>query len=66
MEKLYKFCCRSTPDGFTEWASVTEDGKEVKRIDRDVQMETVSQFRQRVGALLEAEGYQADPNQYTL
>ena len=66
MEKLYKFCCRSTPDGFTEWASVTEGGAEVKRIDRDVGMETVRQFRERVGALLEAEGYQADPNQYTL
>lgn len=66
MEKLYKFCCRSTPGGFTEWASVTEDGAEVKRIDRNVGEETVRQFRERVGAALEAEGYQPAPNQYTL
>ena len=64
--KEYKFCCRSTPGGFTEWASVTEDGKEVKRVDRDVHMETVRQFRERVGAELEAEGYVPAPNQYTL
>jgi hypothetical protein len=64
--KEYKFCCRSTPDGFTEWASVLEDGKEVKRVDRDVHMETVRQFRERVGAALEAEGYVPAPNQYTL
>ena len=64
--KEYKFYCRSTPDGFTEWAIATEDGKEVKRIDRDVHMETVRQFRERVGAELEAEGYVPAPNQYTL
>ena len=66
MEKTYRFGCRSTQDGFTEWASVCEDGVEVRRIDRDVRVETVRQFRERVGAELEAEGYVPAPNQYTL
>ena len=64
--KTFKFCCRSTRRGFTEWASVCEDGKEVKRIDRDVHLETVRQFRERVGAQLEAEGYQMPAIRYTL
>ncbi len=64
--KEYRFECRSTRDGFTEWASCTEDGVEVRRIDRDVHLETVRQFRERVGALLEAEGYASAPHQYTL
>ena len=64
--KEYKFECRSTRDGFTEWASCTEDGVEVKRIDRNVWQETVRQFRERVAAELEAEGYVPAPNQYTL
>ncbi len=64
--KTYKFVCRSTRGGFTEWASVCEDGKEVKRIDRNVWLETVRQFRERVGAELEAEGYQPEDHQYTL
>ena len=66
MLKEYRFECRSMPSGFTEWASCTEDGVEVKRIDRDVHMETVRQFRERVGAELEAEGYVPAPGQYTL
>ena len=66
MEKTYRFCCRSTRGGFTEWASVCEDGVEVRRIDRDVHVETVRQFRERVGADLEAEGYVPAPGQYTL
>ena len=64
--KTYKFVCRSTRRGFKEWASVCEDGIEVKRIDRDVWQETVRQFRERVGAQLEAEGYQMEEHQYTL
>lgn len=64
--KEYRFECRSMPDGFTEWALCTEDGAEVKRVYRDVHMETVRQFRERVGAELEAEGYVPAPNQYTL
>ena len=64
--KEYIFECRSTPRGFTQWATCLEDGVEVKRIDRDVHLETVSQFRKRVGAELEAEGYVPAPNQYTL
>lgn len=64
--KTYKFVCRSTRDGFTEWASVMEDGAEIRRIDRDVHMETVRQFRERVGAELEAEGYRLAEHQYTL
>ncbi len=64
--KEYRFDCRSTPDGFTQWASCTEDGVEVKRIDRDVHLETVTQFRTRVAAELEAEGYVPAPDQYTL
>lgn len=64
--KEYKFECRSTRNGFTEWASCTEDGVEVKRVDRDVWQETVTQFRTRVAAELEAEGYVPAPNQYTL
>lgn len=64
--KTFKFCCRSTRRGFTEWASVCEDGKEVRRIDRDVTLETVRQFRERVGSQLEAEGYQMADHQYTL
>ena len=65
--KTYRFDCRSTPDGFTQWASVLdEDGQEVQRIDRNVQLETVAQFRNRVSAMLEAEGCVADEHQYTL
>ena len=64
--KEFKFVCRSTRRGFTEWASVCEDGKEVRRIDRDVTMETVREFRERVGAQLEAEGYKMAEHQYTL
>ena len=64
--KTYRFECRSTPRGFTEWASVLEDGVEVKKIDRDVWQETVRQFRERVGAELEAQGYQPEEHQYTL
>lgn len=64
--KEYRFYCRSTRRGFTEWVIASEDGKEVKRIDRDVTQETVRQFRERVGAQLEAEGYQMAENQYTL
>ena len=64
--KTFKFVCRSTRRGFTEWASVCEDGVEVKRIDRNVQLETVRQFRERVGAQLEAEGYKLAEHQYTL
>ena len=64
--KEYRFDCRSTPDGFTQWAVCTADGVEVKRIDRDVRLETVGQFRKRVGAMLEAEGYVPAPDQYTL
>ena len=64
--KEYKFECRSTRDGFTEWASCTEDGVEVKRVDRDVHLETVTQFRERVSAELEAEGFVPAPHQYTL
>lgn len=63
----YRFDCRSTPDGFTQWASVLdEDGKELRRIQRDVQLETVAQFRARVGAMLEAEGCAYDEHQYSL
>ena len=65
--KTYRFDCRSTPDGFTQWASVLdEDGKELRRIDRDVHMETVAQFRNRVSAMLEAEGCVAAEHQYSL
>lgn len=64
--KTYKFVCRSTRRGFKEWASVCEDGVEVRKIDRDVWQETVRQFRERVGAQLEAEGYQPEDHQYTL
>jgi hypothetical protein len=64
--KTYKFVCRSTRRGFTEWASVLEDGVEVRRIDRDVHIETVRQFRERVGALLESEGYVPEEHQYSL
>jgi len=64
--KTYQFVCRSTPDGFKEYASVCEDGTEIKRIDRDVWQETVRQFRERVGAELEAEGCQLAEHQYTL
>ena len=64
--KEYIFDCRSTPRGLKQWCSCLEDGVEVKRIDRDVQQETISQFRHRVSAELEAEGYVPAPNQYTL
>ncbi|MBO4831403.1 MAG: hypothetical protein J5569_02895 [Oscillospiraceae bacterium] len=63
----YRFDCRSTPDGFTQWACVyDENGTEIRRIDRDVQQETVTQFRVRVGKMLEAEGCVPDENQYCL
>ncbi len=64
--KTYRFDCRSTRNGFTEWAVVLENGEEVSRIQRDVQLETVSQFRTRVAAELEAQGCTAEPNQYAL
>lgn len=64
--KTYRFDCRSTRTGFTEWAVVMENGEEVSRIQRDVQQETVSQFRTRVAAELEAQGCTAEPNQYAL
>ncbi len=64
--KTYRFDCRSTRGGFTEWAAVLEDGKEISRIDRNVQAETVSEFRARVAAELEAQGCTAEPNQYAL
>jgi len=64
--KTYRFDCRSTRTGFTEWAVVMENGEEVSRIQRDVQAETVSQFRTRVAAELEAQGCTAEPNQYAL
>lgn len=64
--KTYRFDCRSTRRGFTEWAVVLEDGKEISRIDRNVQAETVAQFRARVAAELEAQGCTAEPNQYAL
>lgn len=64
--KTYRFECRSTRRGFTEWATVMEDGKEISRIDRDVQAETVTEFRARVAAELEAQGCTAEPNQYAL
>lgn len=64
--KTYRFDCRSTRRGFTEWAAVLEDGKEISRIDRDVQAETVTEFRVRVAAELEAQGITPEPNQYAL
>lgn len=55
--KTYQFFCRSTRRGFTEWAVASENGAEVRRIDRDVQLETTRQFRERVGAELEQAGF---------
>ena len=67
MKKTYRFVCRSYPSGFKEYALVEdENGTEIKRIDRDVHMETVAQFRKRVGDLLEAEGCVMAEHQYTL
>ncbi len=66
MKKTYQFVCRSTRGGFTEWASIREDGVEVRRIDRNVQQETVRQFRERVAPQLEAAGYVLADHQYTL
>jgi hypothetical protein len=64
--KTYRFDCRSTRRGFTQWAVAKEDGKEVKRIDRDVTQETVREFYERAGALLEAEGFVPEEHQYSL
>lgn len=64
--KTYRFNCKSTRRGFTEWITAHDDGKEVKRVDRDIYVETVRQFRERVAADFEAEGYVCEPNQYTL
>ena len=64
--KTYKFDCRSTRGGFKQWALLLEDGQEIGRIDRNVQVETVREFRERVSAQLEAEGYTPEPHQYTL
>ena len=64
--KTYRFDCRSTRRGFTEWAAVLEDGRELSRIPRDVQAETVTQFRARVAAELEAQGIAPEPGQYAL
>ena len=64
--KTYRFDCGSTRRGFTQWAVAKEDGKEVKRIDRDVTQETVREFYERAGALLEAEGFVPEEHQYSL
>ena len=64
--KTYRFNCKSTRGGFTEWISGYEDGKEIKRVDRDVTLETVRQFRERVAPQFEAEGFTCEENQYTL
>lgn len=64
--KTYKFVCRSTRGGFLEWAVGYDGDTEVLRIQRDVTQETVRQFRERVGAQLEAEGYTMAEHQYTL
>ena len=64
--KTYQFVCRSTPGGFVDYASVREGDNEIKRIDRDVWQETVREFRERVGAELEAEGCVMAEHQYTL
>ena len=64
--KTYRFDCRITRRGFTQWAVAKEDGKEVKRIDRDVTQETVREFYERAGALLEAEGFVPEEHQYSL
>ena len=64
--KTNKFVCRSTRLGVKEYCSVCENDVEVRRIDRDVHQETVRQFRERVGAELEAQGYQMAEHQYTL
>ncbi len=64
--KTYRFFCRSTRRGFLEWVVASVDGQEVKRIDRNVQLETVRQFRERAAAELEAEGFVAADHQYTL
>lgn len=64
--KTYRFLVRSTRRGFAEWVSVREDGVELRRIDRDVWQETVREFRERVAAELEAEGYVPEAHQYTL
>ena len=64
--KTYRFDCRSTRRGFTQWVVAKEDGKEVKRIDRDVTQETVREFYERAGALLEAEGFVPEEHQYSL
>ena len=34
--KTYQYIVRSYPDGLKEYASVRENGAEIKRIDRDV------------------------------
>ena len=63
----YQFVCRSAPDGLKEWCSIRdENGTEVRRIDRDVRMETVREFHERISAQLEAEGCVLAPHQYTL
>ncbi len=64
--KTYRFYCRSTRRGFLEWVVASEDGREVRRIDRNVWLETVRQFRERAAAELEAEGFVPEEHQYTL
>ena len=64
--KTYRFYCRSTRHGFTEWAIASDNGVETERIDRDVTLETVREFRERAAKALEAKGYTPEPNQYTL
>lgn len=64
--KEYRVECRSTTGGLKQWATCLEDGVEVKRIDRNVQLETVSQFWKRLEAELGPEGYVPAQDQYTL
>ena len=64
--KTYRFYVRSKPSGFTEWVVAEDNGVEVKRIDRDIHTETVGEFRRRISALLEEEGFEPAKDQYSL
>jgi hypothetical protein len=64
--KTFRFYVRSRRSGFAEWVVAEDNGVEVKRINRDIHAETVGEFRRRIAAQLEAEGFTAADNQYSL
>lgn len=64
--KTYKFVCRSTRRGFKEWPASVRTALRSAGSTVMCGRRRSGQFRERVGAQLESEGYQMEEHQYTL